>query len=152
VFNPDFRDLFSELNAAEARYLVVGAYAVTFHARPRFTKDLDLWIDRAPENAARVWKALAAFGAPLAEVRPADFTRPATVFQIGIVPNRIDLLTTIEGVEFPLAWERRVRSEYGDQVVWILSRSDLITNKRTLARPQDLEDVRDLERAAGPDA
>ena len=149
MINPDFRDLFSALNAAEARYLVVGAYAVTFHARPRFTKDLDVWVGHAPDNAARVWKALAAFGAPMADVRPEDFSRPNTVFQIGIVPNRIDVLTTIEGVEFTLAWERRVRSEYGDQVLWILSRADLITNKRTLARPQDLEDVRELEQA-GP--
>lgn len=150
MINPDFRDLFSALNAAEARYLVVGAYAVTFHARPRFTKDLDVWVGRAPDNAARVWQALAAFGAPMAEVRPEDFSRPDTVFQIGVVPNRIDVLTTIEGVEFAPAWERRVRSEYGDQVLWVLSRSDLITNKRALARPQDLEDVRELERA-GPD-
>jgi len=146
VINPDFRDLFSALNAAEARYLVVGAYAVTFHARPRFTKDLDVWVGHAPDNAARVWKALAAFGAPMAEVRPEDFGRPETVLQIGVVPNRIDVLTTIEGVEFSPAWEGRVRSEYGDQVMWVLSRSDLITNKLALARPQDLEDVRELER------
>lgn len=148
MVNSDFRDLFCALNAAEARYLVVGAYAVTFHARPRFTKDLDVWIDPAPENAARVWKALASFGAPMAGVEVNDFSTAGTVFQIGVAPNRIDVLTSIEGVVFVPAWERRARAEYGDQEIGILSRVDLIANKRAVGRPLDLDDVRELERGS----
>lgn len=101
--NRDFFDLFCALNAAEARYLVVGGYAVTFHARPRFTKDLDVWIDPDPANAARVWKALAAYGAPVRELSPTDLSSASTVFQIGLPPNRIDLLTSLDGVEFSTA-------------------------------------------------
>jgi hypothetical protein len=148
MVNPDFRDLFSALNAAEVRYLVVGAYAVTFHARPRFTKDLDVWVDPESSNAARVWRALAGFGAPMAGIRPEDFTNPDVVFQIGIAPNRIDILTRIEGVEFARAWERRVQSEYGDCGISILSREDLLTNKRAVDRPQDRLDVEALEASA----
>jgi hypothetical protein len=147
VVNRDFRDLFSALNAAEARYLVVGAYAVTFHARPRFTRDLDVWIDREPENAERAWRALAAFGAPLREVSPADLSKPGMVLQIGVAPNRIDVLTQIEGVDFAVAWRRRAAGTYGDCPIHVLSAEDLIANKRILGRPQDLLDVEELEKS-----
>ena len=147
MVNRDFRDLFSALNAAEVRYLVVGAYAVTFHARPRFTRDLDVWIDREPDNAGRAWKALAAFGAPLREVAPAELSRPGMVLQIGVAPNRIDVLTQIEGVDFAAAWERRVAGTYGDCPIHVVSCEDLIVNKRTVGRPQDLLDVEELEKA-----
>jgi hypothetical protein len=147
--NPDFRDLFAALNAAEARYLVVGAYAVTFHARPRFTKDLDVWVEPSPENAARVHAALTRFGAPMASVTEADFTNPAMVFQIGVAPNRIDILMGIEGVEFGPAWSRRVETTYGGSAIHVISRADLIANKRRLGRPHDKEDLRALEDDSG---
>ncbi len=143
--NPDFKDLFVALNAAEARYLVVGAHAVGFHARPRFTKDLDLWVDPAGENAERVRKALAAFGAPIRGLSVADLADPRTVFQIGVAPNRIDILTALEGLEFPGAWQRRVEARYGDCPIHILARSDLLRNKRAVGRPQDLLDAEALE-------
>jgi hypothetical protein len=136
------------LNGAEVRYLVVGAYAVTFHARPRFTKDLDVWVDPEPANAVRAWKALAAFGAPMGEVRPEDLTKPELVFQIGVVPNRIDILTQIEGVDFGVAWARRAAAEYDGRPIQIISRQDLIANKRAVGRPQDLLDVAELERGS----
>lgn len=148
MINPDFRDLFSELNAAEVRYLVVGAYAVTFHSRPRFTKDLDVWIDPEPSNAQRTWEALARFGVPLKGVRPEDLSRPETVLQMGVAPNRIDILSQIEAVRFADAWQRRVTAEYGDCSIGILSRADLIANKRAVGRPQDLLDVEALERSS----
>ena len=147
MINPDFRDLFSALNAAEARYLVVGAYAVTFHARPRFTKDLDVWIDPEPSNARRAWEALARFGVPSRSVSAEDLSRPETVLQIGVAPNRIDILSQIEGVRFADAWPRRAVADYGGCSISILSRADLITNKRAVGRPQDLLDVEALERA-----
>lgn len=113
MINPDFRDLFSAFNAREVRYLVVGGYAVTFHARPRFTKDLDVWIDPEPGDAGRAWNALADFGAPLTEVSKGDLATPGMVLQIGVPPNRIDVLTTCDGLEFDAAWSRRVIGEYG---------------------------------------
>jgi hypothetical protein len=142
--------MFSALNAAEVRYLVVGAYAVMHHARPRFTKDLDLWIAPDAENAARAWKALAAFGAPLGQLRPDDLRRADSIYQIGVAPNRIDILAALEGVDFEAAWASREESRYGEQRIWILSRADLIANKRAVGRPSDLEDVRELERRAPP--
>jgi hypothetical protein len=142
--NPDFRELFSEFNAADVRYLVVGRYAVTFHARPRFTKDLDIWIDSHGDNARKVWEALAKFGAPLDDVTPSDLATPGMILQIGVAPNRIDILTSLEGVDFEEAWPRRDITEYGDCEIGILSKPDLIENKRRVARPQDLIDVEAL--------
>jgi hypothetical protein len=149
--NRDFRDLFFELNKAEARYLVVGAYAVTFHSHPRYTKDLDVWVEPTEANAQRVWAALAAFGAPMDRVRPADLAKPGVVFQIGVEPNRIDILTRVTGVEFGAAWPRRVSSPYADGTIQILSREDLLRNKRAVGRPQDLLDADSIERNPGRD-
>jgi hypothetical protein len=133
------------LSAAEVRYLIVGAYAVTFHARPRFTKDLDVWIEPEATNAERVWRALAAFGAPVKELETAELMDPELVFQVGLPPNRIDILASIEGLEFAGAWSRRVEAKYDDCTVWYLGKDDLILSKRAMGRPQDLEDVRALE-------
>jgi hypothetical protein len=133
------------LSAAEVRYLIVGAYAVTFHARPRFTKDLDVWIEPEATNAERVWRALAAFGAPVKGLESAELMDPELVFQVGLPPNRIDILTSIEGLEFSGAWSRRVEAKYDDCAVWYLGKDDLILSKRAMGRPQDLEDVRALE-------
>jgi hypothetical protein len=146
--NPDFSDLFAALNGADARYLLVGGYAVAFHAEPRFTKDLDIWVEPSPANAARVFRALTIFGAPLSEVTEADFGAPGIVFQIGLPPNRIDVVTTADGVEFAEAWQARAQSRYGAQPINIISRQHLIDNKRAMGRPQDLLDVALLERHA----
>lgn len=149
--NPDFSDLFAALNASGASYLLVGGYAVAFHAEPRFTKDLDIWIDPTPENAARAFAALRTFGAPLSEVTEADFAAPGIVFQIGVPPNRIDVVTTVDGVEFADAWAARAQSRYGAEPINIISRQHLIDNKRAMGRPQDLLDVALLERHAPGD-
>jgi hypothetical protein len=138
----------ASFNAHEVRCLVVGAYAVTFHSRPRFTKVLDVWVEPTPDNAARVVRALVQFGAPLAAhgVSQADFQRPGVVYQMGLPPNRIDVLTAVGGLDFADCWPRRAVSTYGDAAVAYLSKADLIANKRAVGRPQDLEDVRALER------
>lgn len=146
--NPDFRDLFAALNAAEARYLLVGGYAVAFHAEPRFTKDLDVWTEPEPENAARAYESLRRFGAPLGTLSAADLANPGTVFQIGVPPNRIDIITTIDGVTFPEAWPQRITTTYGDQAVLVIGRGHLIQNKRASGRPQDLLDLEILEARA----
>ncbi len=147
MVNPDFRDLFSAFNGLGVRYLVVGGYAVTFHTKPRLTKDLDVWIDADPENARRAWDALRAFGAPMHDLEPGDLSRPGMVYQIGLPPNRIDILTSLVGVEFPAAWERRARARYGACDVQYISREDLAENKRLAGRKQDLLDVEALERS-----
>lgn len=144
--NQDFADLFSELNGAEVRYLVVGAYAVVFHAEPRYTKDIDIWVEPTPENSVRVFNALASFGAPLDGVTADVFQDTAMIYQIGIEPNRIDILMGIEGLEFAAAWARAVSSRYEDHEIRILSVDDLIVAKRAAGRPQDLLDVERLER------
>lgn len=128
--NSDFSDLLSELNAAEVRYLVVGGYAVFFHAQPRYTKDLDIWVEPTPENATRVLEALRRFGAPLHDLTAADLSAPGITFQMGNAPNRIDLLTEVASLTFPAAWDHRVEGRYGAQRMWLLSREDLIANKR----------------------
>ncbi len=130
------------------RFLVVGGYAVTFHARPRFTKDLDIWVEPTGANGSRVFAALAQFGAPLQThgVSPQDFATPGTIYQIGLPPSRIDILTAVDGLQFLPCWERRVAAHYGEVAVAYLSREDLIVNKKKVGRPQDLEDVRALER------
>lgn len=146
--NRDFRDLLAALSDHSVRFLIVGGYAVTFHARPRFTKDLDVWVDPAGDNADRVFAALSDFGAPLPAhgVTPRDFTVPGTIYQIGIPPNRVDVLTAVEGLQFAPCWERRVAARFADVDVHYVSREDLIVNKRAVGRPQDLEDARELER------
>jgi hypothetical protein len=147
--NPDFRDLFAALNVAGAEYLLVGGYALAFHAAPRFTKDLDVWVNPTPENASRVLAALQAFGAPLGELTEADLASPGIVFQMGLPPNRIDLLTVIDGVEFSEAWSARLATVYGDEPLPVIGRAHLLANKRASGRPQDLVDADAIERAGG---
>lgn len=142
----DFRDLLAELVKAEARFLVVGAHALSVHGVPRATVDLDVWIDRTPDNARRIWTALAAFGAPLEDlsVTVDDLTRPEVVVQLGLPPFRIDILTSVSGVTFDEAWPDRVESRFGDVRVPFLGRAALIRNKRACGRLKDLGDIEAL--------
>lgn len=142
--NQDFVDLLSALNAAEARFLVVGAFAVTFHSKPRATGDLDLWVEPGEENAARVVGALTSFGAPLRDIQERDFAAPDQVFQIGVPPRRIDLLTSLTGLTFSQAWETRAPGRLAGVDVFFIGRDALIRNKTAVGRPQDLADVQQL--------
>ena len=144
--NPDFRDMFSALNDAEARYLLVGGYATMLYTQPRWTKDLDLWIEPTRENAERVTAALISFGAP-SMASPEELASPGLIVQIGLPPNRIDLITTIEALRFEDAWSRRQPFTFGGVPIQVIHMDDLITNKRAVARPQDLLDVGWLEKA-----
>lgn len=128
--NPHFSDLLSEFNAARVRFLVVGAHVLSYNARPRTTGDLDLWVDPPPGNAGRVFRALARFGARMQGIDVQDFVRPGTVFQVGVAPSRIDVLTSLTGLEFPDAWKPRRRARYGDSGISLLSERDFIRNKR----------------------
>lgn len=145
--NLDFSDMLAALSGEGARFLIVGGHAVMSFTEPRYTKDLDLWVRPDPENAERVFRALRAFGAPLRGVEPADFSRPGTTYQIGVPPNRIDVLTSIDAVEFDDAWDGRVGLSYGGIEAAVPNVEILIRNKRASGRPQDLLDVAALESA-----
>lgn len=143
--NRDFRDLLAEFNAHGVEYLVVGAYALAAHGHLRATKDLDVWVRPEARNARRVIDALRAFGAPLHDLTEADLTTPGLVFQIGVPPVRIDVLTAIAGVDFVEAWPARMLTIFVDQSVAVLSRTHLLLNKRAVGRTQDLADIEWLE-------
>jgi hypothetical protein len=144
--NSDFKDLLRSLNAAGIRYLIVGGYAVMVHTEPRYTKDLDIWIDRDEPNARAVLAALAEFGAPTEGVTAADLTEPEVFFQIGIEPVRVDILTSVAGLDFRAAWERRVEVDFAGEVAPVLCREDILAAKIASGRPIDQEDVRNLRR------
>ncbi|HRQ87232.1 MAG TPA: hypothetical protein PLA50_00420 [Bacteroidia bacterium] len=140
--NSDFRDLLRCFAEAEVRYIVVGGYAVIFHAEPRFTADLDLWLDPTKENAGSVMRAFARFGLPLmGGIEPGDFEKPGTQYMIGAAPCAIDFLTTVPGLDFGLCWERRVVVEDDGIPVSYLSKPDLVIAKRTANRQRDRMDL-----------
>ena len=145
----DFRDLLIELVKAKARFLVVGAHALSVHGVPRATVDLDIWIDASPENAKRVWTALAAFGAPLGtlQIQETDLTQPDVVAQFGLPPYRIDIMTGVSGISFAEAWDGRVEDLFEDVRVPFLGREALIRNKRASGRTKDLADLESLGEA-----
>jgi len=143
--NRNFVEMLSALSAERAEYLLVGAHAMAAHGVPRATGDIDLWVRPSAENAQRVWRALVAFRAPLAGTRAEDFAVPDLVYQMGVPPYRIDILTSIDGVEFEGAWSRRFEHRIDGLLVPVIGREDLIANKRASARPKDLVDVRLLE-------
>jgi len=148
---PDFKELLSILNAHRVKYLVVGAYAVSIHAQPRATKDLDILVKADAANATAVFSALAQFGAPLQGLTPADFAEQGSFFRIGREPVGVDILTAIPGIEFDAAWERRVDDVVDPASglkVSFISREDLITAKLASGRPQDLADVDAIRKAA----
>lgn len=143
--NRDFVEMLSALIEARVEFLIVGAHALAAHGRPRATGDIDIWVKPATANAERVLVALKAFGAPLFDLTLDDLSRPGIVFQLGLPPYRIDLLTGISGVTFEEAWPDRLISEIEHLSVAFIGRAALIKNKRAAARPKDLVDAADLE-------
>ena len=143
--NRDFSDLLSAFNAQRVRFLLVGAYVLSYYGRPRTTGDLDLWIDATESNARRAYGALIEFGAPLDALSPADFAQPGIVFQVGVAPRRIDVLTSVTGLTFERAWKRRRRAAYGKIPIHLLSERDFIRNKRAVGRSRDIADAEEVE-------
>ena len=143
--NHDFRDLLAEFNARSVEYLVVGAHALAAHGHVRATKDLDVWVRPNADNAKRVVVALKEYGTPLQGLTEEDLTKPGTIFQIGVPPLRIDVITAIDGVEFDEAWPARLQTQFAGEPVAVLSREHLIRNKRATGRTQDQADVEWLE-------
>jgi hypothetical protein len=142
----DFRDLLAAFTGNGVRFLVVGAHALAAHGVPRVTGDLDVWVEPTTANAARAWRALAEFGAPLEtlSLRESDFVQPDRVIQLGLPPYRIDIMTAISGVRFPDAWPDRLEGTLFDVPVAFIGRAAFIRNKRASGRPKDLEDIRAL--------
>jgi predicted nucleotidyltransferase len=141
---PHYRELLLLLNEFEVEYLIVGGFAVMKYGEPRYTKDLDLWVYNSAQNSLRVVGALKKFGAPLDHdgITAETFTEKQVVYQIGVAPVRIDILTGITGVEFPDAWRKRVASTFFGLPVHFISLDDLVTNKQALGRSSDLKDLK----------
>jgi hypothetical protein len=139
--NRDFVEMLCALSEAEAEFMIVGAHALAAHGVPRATGDLDIWVRPDAENAERVLRALKKFGAPLLDLTQNDLIRPGTVFQIGMVPSRIDILTAITGVSWEQAWPRRLAVRIEGMEVPVLGREDLVANKRATGRARDKADL-----------
>ena len=146
--SPHFKQLLQLLNELKVRYLIVGGYAVMKYSEPRYTKDLDIWIEASTENSARVFEALQKFGAPLESdgISAHTFTDAEITYQIGIAPLRIDILTKITGIDFPLAWNDRIEGSIFGAPVHFISLDHLIANKRAVGRSSDLEQLKQISK------
>jgi hypothetical protein len=142
--SPHYKELLQSLSKFQVEFLIVGGYAVMKYAEPRFTKDLDVWVNNSPENSARLVKALRDFGAPLDHdgITQETFAGRQVVYQIGVAPVRIDILSAITGVEFPAAWKTRVAGRLFGVSVDFISQGHLTANKKALGRESDLRDLK----------
>ncbi len=145
MVNRDFVELLQSFDDHDVQFLIVGAHALAAHGHVRATRDLDVFLRPTAENAERAIRALAAFGAPLDDLTADDLATEGTIFQIGVAPVRIDILTRIDGVAFDEAYRDRVETTFGGRPVAVLSREHLIRNKRASGRLQDLADLERLE-------
>ncbi len=145
MLNQDFKEFIASLNANGARYLVVGGYAVAFHGHPRYTKDLDVWLDMTPANAEKIVKAIEAFGFASLGLKEKDFLLPNQVVQLGYPPRRIDLLCALDGVDFAACYESRVEVELDGVKVNFIDLTNLRKNKQATNRYQDLADLDNLK-------
>ena len=145
MLNQDFKEFIESLNDNGVRYLVVGGYAVALHGYPRYTKDIDIWVEMTSENASNILKALEQFGFGSLGVNAADFTVPDQMLQLGYPPGRIDLLTTLPGVEFSECYASRTTVEVDGVSVDFIDLENLKKNKKATGRHQDLADLENLE-------
>ena len=150
MLNRDFAEMLAALSAERVEFLVVGAYAMAAHGLPRATGDIDIWVRPSQENGHRVLRALDRFGAPRFDLTLADLSHEGTVFQLGVPPRRIDILTSIDGVDFDTAWKTRTVGIVDTVEIPVLDRAALLRNKRAAGRPKDLVDVQIIEAAPTP--
>ena len=143
----DSKEFIASLNSANVKYLIVGGYALALHGLPRTTSDLDVFVEISAENADRLCAAIREFGFDSVGLQPKDFLSSDQVVQLGVRPGRIDVLTSISGVEFEHAWSNRVSVVWEGLPVSVIGKADLIANKRATGRPRDLTDVAELERS-----
>jgi predicted nucleotidyltransferase len=144
MLTQDFKEFVISLNDNKVRYLVVGGYAVAYHGYPRYTKDIDIWIDLDPDNASRIVKALDQFGFASIGLTAEDFLETETIIQLGYPPNRIDLITSLSGVDFEDCYTNRESVEMDGVVVDFIDLESLRRNKKSSGRAQDLADLENL--------
>ncbi|ABW66935.1 DUF6036 family nucleotidyltransferase [Desulfosudis oleivorans] len=145
MLSRDFVEFIELLNSNSVRYLVVGGYAVAFHGHPRYTKDLDVWVQRSPDNAQNLLKALETFGFGSVDITEEDFLKENYVIQLGYPPNRIDLLTSIKGVDFDTCYASKIQADVSGIPIDFIDIDSLKKNKLASGRPQDIADVENLE-------
>jgi len=143
----NYEEFLSLLNKHSVKYCIIGAYAVAFYAKPRYTKDIDILVEPNKENAQKILKALEEFGFGELSISVDDLTREGNILQLGYEPLRIDLLTKLEGFQFPDIWQNRVTGDYGSEKVYFIGLDDLIKNKKMSARPSDKIDIELLKKA-----
>ncbi|HUV63223.1 MAG TPA: hypothetical protein VMW24_04950 [Sedimentisphaerales bacterium] len=146
MLNSDYKDMLQVLLGNNVKFLLVGAYAMGVHGYPRATGDIDIWVEPSAENSSRVYRSMEAFGAPVHEIDEATFAAPDVVFQIGVAPRRIDIITAISGISFDDAHQQRRIVEMEGMSIPILSLGDLIKNKRATGRDKDRLDADQLEK------
>ncbi len=142
---PDFKDMLSELLVSEIDFLLVGAYAMAAHGFPRSTGDIDIWVRADSETGPKTFDAIRRFGAPMHDLRIEDLSTPGFVFQIGVPPIRIDILTMVSGLEFDSAWQKKMVVKWDGLEIFVVSLEDLVLNKRSTGRAKDTADVERLE-------
>lgn len=145
MLSKDFKEFIELLNGHNVRYLVVGGYAVAFHGYPRYTKDLDVWIELSPENADNIIKALEEFGFGSLGLKSEDFLETDQIIQLGYPPNRIDILTTLKEIKFEDCYKARVEVDIQGLKINFIDPENLKYNKRVTGRPQDVADAENLE-------
>lgn len=141
MLNPDYKDMLLCLQGEGVDFIIVGAYALAAHGFPRATGDIDIWVGNTPDNARKILRALAKFGAPISNLAEQDFTAPDTIVQIGVAPSRVDIITGIDGVEFNKAWSNKVTIMVDDIELHVLSKADLLKNKVAAGRDKDQGDI-----------
>ncbi|NCX98645.1 MAG: hypothetical protein EBX35_08745 [Planctomycetia bacterium] len=142
--NPHFAAILRLFHEENVEFLVIGAHALAAHGHVRATLDIDLWVRPTPENARRVWRALERFRAPLSKMEIGDFAEPEVLYQIGVPPSRIDIMTSVTGLAFDAAWPNRLTAMFGDVPAPVLGLADMRTAKRAAGRLKDLADLEEL--------
>jgi len=142
----DFKEFFALLNKNRVKYLIVGGFAFSYYAHPRFTKDIDVFVEMSQANAENIVNTLIDFGFRGSTIKKEFFLQPQKIIQLGFPPMRIDIITSISGIEFGEAWDNRVLGEYGDVPCFFISKSDLMKNKKAAGRPQDIADLKMLRK------
>ena len=145
ILNPDFKEFFQLLNKNNVKYLVIGGFVVAFHGYPRFTKDIDIWLQRNSENAMKVVETLVDFGFKSPGLTIEDFLESETIIQLGYPPNRIDLITTATGVDFDDCYQSKIEEEIDGVKIPFIDLDNLKKNKRAAGRTQDLADIDNLK-------
>ncbi len=143
--NSDFKELLAYLNQEKVKYLIVGGYAVSYYAEPRYTKDLDIWVEPTSINSKKLIQALSKFGAPIEQFALDEFAHPGVIFIFGIAPNRIYILTKVQGTTFAHAWSNKHQVKFEDLKINFISKNDLKKSKKAAGRPQDLIDLENLK-------